>query len=300
MAIKPYLQLVRLPNLFTAAADPLAGWLLATGTLADPGRWVPLVAASVLIYAGGIVLNDVFDVEIDRRERPNRPLPSGRVPFRLAAWFGGLALVGGPIVAALSGSIASAAVALVLALCVLAYDGGMKRTWFGPVFMGACRSLNLTLGFSQVDFLGGAYAWVLAGSFGLFVLGVTVISRSEVETGRRWGVALGVAVQFVALAIFRCGFANFAFDNYGIRSRGAQDGAVMVWLVVLFLVMMAGYRAVRYSTPELIQRAVKTGVLSLVWLDVAAVASIGQPPLALAVAALWVPAFLLGRWLYST
>ena len=39
MAIKPYLQLVRLPNLFTAAADPLAGWLLVRGSLDEPGRW---------------------------------------------------------------------------------------------------------------------------------------------------------------------------------------------------------------------------------------------------------------------
>ena len=300
MAIKPYLQLVRLPNLFTAAADPLAGWLLATGTPADPGRWVPLVVASVLVYAGGIVLNDVFDVEIDRRERPGRPLPSGRVPFRPAAWFGGLALASGPIVAALSGSTASAAVAGVLALCVLAYDGGMKRTWFGPVFMGACRSLNLLLGFSQVDSLGGTYAWVLAGSFGLFVLGVTVISRSEVEAGQRWGIALGVAVQVVAICGFRIGFANLAFDRYGIRPNSSRDGALLVWLVVFFVVIMAGYRAIRHFNPEFTQRAVKTGVLSLVWLDVAAVASIDRPPLALAVAALWVPAFLLGRWLYST
>ncbi len=35
--VKPFLQLVRLPNLFTAAADPLAGWLLAGGSLAAPG-----------------------------------------------------------------------------------------------------------------------------------------------------------------------------------------------------------------------------------------------------------------------
>ena len=27
-----------------------------------------------------MVLNDVFDYDIDRAERPKRPLPSGRVP----------------------------------------------------------------------------------------------------------------------------------------------------------------------------------------------------------------------------
>ena len=36
MAMKPYLQLVRLPNVFTAAADSLAGWLLVGGSLDSP------------------------------------------------------------------------------------------------------------------------------------------------------------------------------------------------------------------------------------------------------------------------
>src|SRR5665213_993065 len=112
MAIKPYLQLVRLPNLFTAAADSLAGWLLARGSLEEPGRWLPLVLASVAIYAGGIVLNDVFDFEVDLVERPGRPLPSGKVSRRFAAWFGGIAMAIGPGLAALSGSMSSLVVAM--------------------------------------------------------------------------------------------------------------------------------------------------------------------------------------------
>ncbi len=78
--IRPWLQLIRLPNVVTAAADSLAGWLLATGSLGEPWRWLPLVVSSMVLYASGTMLNDVFDFEIDRLERPGRPLPSGRVP----------------------------------------------------------------------------------------------------------------------------------------------------------------------------------------------------------------------------
>jgi len=301
MAIKSYLQLVRLPNLFTAAADPLAGWLVATGSLAAPGRWVPLVAASVLIYAGGIVLNDVFDIEIDRGERPNRPLPAGRVSFRLAAWSGGLMLGCGPIVAALSGSWTSALVAGLLALCVLAYDGGLKRTWVGPVAMGACRSLNLLLGLSQLPDLGGRYAWIVAGCYGLFVVGVTIISRSEVETGRQNGIVAGMNLQWVALAIFWVSSGNLAFQLHGSRAYDlAHAWGSLVWVVVLGAVLRADVAAVRDPTPERTQRAVKTGVLALVWIDVALVAMVTGIVPGLVVAALWVPAFLLARWLYAT
>ena len=271
---------------------------MAHGSLDQPRRWVPLVVASVLIYAGGIVLNDVFDVEIDRRERPGRPLPSGRVPFGLAAWFGAVALASGPLVALLSGSATSGVVAAVLALTVLAYDGGMKRTWIGPFCMGACRSGNLLLGFSQLPEIGGLYAWGMAALFGLFVAGVTWISRSEVESGRIRGIILGFMLEVSGIV----GLAVVAF----LLSRALDQTqrfplvGLVLWLFLFQVVSRATVRAIREPIPATIQRAVKTGVLALVWVDVALVASIREPAQALVVAALWVPAFVLGRWLYST
>src|SRR5271167_1422843 len=124
--ITAYLQLIRLPNVVTAAADSLTGWLLVTGTLAEPRRWLPLVAASMVLYASGTALNDVFDFEVDRAERPNRPLPSGQVSRRTAAWLGGLGLFAGPALACMSGSAAGGIVAVVLAFCILGYDAGIK------------------------------------------------------------------------------------------------------------------------------------------------------------------------------
>ena len=73
---------------FTAVADICLGWLgaLATGT---PGeRWpifVALLGSSACLYSAGMVWNDFFDIEQDRRERPFRPLPSGRITRRAAA-----------------------------------------------------------------------------------------------------------------------------------------------------------------------------------------------------------------------
>lgn len=298
MAIKPYLQLVRLPNLFTAAADPLAGWVVATGGLAAPERWGWLVAASVLIYAGGIVLNDVFDINIDRAERPGRPLPSGRVPLGLAAAFGGLALALGPVAAYFSGLPMAPRVAAILAATVLVYDGPGKRTPLGPALMGACRSLNLLLGFGAIPDLGGWLAWSLAVAFGLFVVGVTVISRSEVAAGSNRGVIAGLVIQLAALIglgliaarLFRLLDQTQAFPLVG----------VVLFLLLFQVIARVGKRAAADPTPALVQRAVKTGVLSLVWLDVATVATARDPWSALAIAALWVPAFVIGRWLYTT
>src|SRR5579883_2424802 len=101
--IAAYLRLIRLPNVLTAAADSLAGWLLAGGSLAEPGRWLPLTAASMALYASGTALNDVFDLEVDRAERPGRPLPSGQVSIGVATGLGALGLLLGPALALASG-----------------------------------------------------------------------------------------------------------------------------------------------------------------------------------------------------
>ena len=96
--IPAYLQLVRLPNVVTAAADSLAGWLLVTGSLAAPAMASAACGLDGPLRVGDM-LNDVFDFEIDRSERPDRPLPSGRVSKRTAAWFGGIGLTLGPCLA---------------------------------------------------------------------------------------------------------------------------------------------------------------------------------------------------------
>ena len=302
MTLKPYLQLVRLPNVCTAAADSRAGWLVVRGSFDEPRRWAPLLAASMAIYAAGIALNDVFDAEIDRVERPGRPLPSGAISRRFAAVLGGVLLATGPGLAALSGSATSLGVAGLLAACVLAYDAGIKRTVVGPIVMGACRGLNVLLGASQAPGLGGPTAWLFAGSLALFVMGLTWVSRSEAETGRAGGAIAGMALQDLAIL----GLVGVVLGVAGEMPRGPSgrpivplEGLAAIVLVAL-LVNLADGRAIREPTPATLQRAVKLGVLSLVWLDFGVVAALRGPSLAMAIAALWVPAFLLGRWLYST
>ena len=296
-----WLQLVRLPNVVTAAADSLAGWLLVTGTLYGPGRWIWLTTASMVLYAAGTALNDVFDFEVDRAERPKRPLPSGQVSRRTAGWFGALGLLIGPALALASGSLASGAVAVALSLCILSYDAGMKHTRIGPLFMGACRGLNLLLGMSHAPALGGEAAWLVALAYALFVTGITIISRSEVSGGNRRGLVAGVIAQDLALLGL---IATAMFPRAFPRP---DPGRSIVWflgLLVLattgFIVDLSAWRAFATPTPGFIQKHIKTSLLSLIWLHVGIVAAVrGWEPAAI-VAAFWLPAFILGRWLYST
>lgn len=297
----PLLQLIRLPNVLTAAADSLAGWLLGGGSLGEAGRWAPLAIASMVLYAAGMALNDVFDAEIDRQERPGRPIPSGRVSRSFAGGLGAIGLVVGPLVAWLSGSFTSLIVAGVLAAVILAYDAGLKRTVLGPGVMGACRGLNLLLGLTHVPALGGPVTWLAAAMYGLFVCGITWISRSETESGRTGNLLVGLTVQDLALiGLMAAALQPGKYPNpLPGRPLIPLEGLLVLALVAL-AVNLAATRAIYQPVPAVIQKTVKTGILALVWIDVGLVAAVRGPQAAAAIAGLWVPAYLLGRWLYST
>jgi 4-hydroxybenzoate polyprenyltransferase len=303
MRWKPWLQLVRLPNLFTAVADSLAGWWLVEGSLRSPGRWLPLTLASLATYAGGVVLNDVFDYKVDLDERPTRPLPSGQVRRSTAAWLGVVLVLLGPALAALSGTRHGLAVATVLTACVIAYDAGLKRTVLGPVVMGACRGLNLLLGMSHSPLLGGPSGWLAAGSYALFVAGITWVSRSEVRPGPGTspGIAAGVTLQNLALlGLVAAAVHPESFDPPAPGNPVWIGAGLTELLVVAFLVNQRSVGALRAPTDALVQSAVKTAILALVWLHVGLLLAVRGPVAAVSVAWLWFPAALAGRWVYST
>ncbi len=75
--VTAWLQLLRLPNVFTAAADVTMGFLVTQRGLEPQLDFAMLVVASCLLYLSGMVLNDVFDAEVDAPSGPSdRFLPA--------------------------------------------------------------------------------------------------------------------------------------------------------------------------------------------------------------------------------
>ena len=165
------MRLSRLPNVFTAMADIAMGFLFVHPQLEPLSTFLFLLVASSCLYTAGMVLNDVYDVEQDRRERPERPLPSGQIDVRWARKLGYGLLAIGVIAACVAGvrdwrlntpgafdPWRAGAVGLLLATCVVLYDAGLKRTFVGPVVMGSCRFFNVLLGMSTAWLTNAAKA----------------------------------------------------------------------------------------------------------------------------------------------
>lgn len=184
-ALRTWLQLLRAPNLFTVPGDPLAGFLLATGGSFD-WRLGAAMLASICFYSHGLLLNDLADLDEDRRERPERPLPSG------AARAGVVWTVAGLLAIAALGLCLAAGLfpfvfGLALLVCVIAYNLWTKRiAVLGAVNMGLCRGLSLLLGaafaapgpnVNQIPLL----AFLAAGGTTLYIAAITNVARHETQ-----------------------------------------------------------------------------------------------------------------------
>jgi 4-hydroxybenzoate polyprenyltransferase len=142
---RPWLQLIRVAALPTALADVWLGAAVAGFLLTWQAALVSL--ASLCLYAAGMVLNDVADVDTDRRDNPARPLPA-RTIAPCAARIAGFALLATGTAVAFAVRVETGLVAAFVALLVLLYDFATKSTPFGPVNMGLCRAANVAIGLS--------------------------------------------------------------------------------------------------------------------------------------------------------
>ncbi|MFG2168477.1 SCO3242 family prenyltransferase [Micromonospora chersina] len=138
-------ELVRAPAALSVPGDVLSG-AAAAGVL--DRRTPALAGASVLLYWAGMAANDWADRRLDAVERPERPIPSGRI--RPATAFGVAAglTAAGLAVAGAAGGRRATAVAVPLAATIWGYDLLAKNTAAGPAVMAACRGLDVLLGAS--------------------------------------------------------------------------------------------------------------------------------------------------------
>ena len=147
MKLRVGLRLGRVSNLPTVWTNILTGMVLA-GVSFEIRDLLILMLAGSSFYVGGMYLNDAFDAEIDQRERPERPIPSGQVTARTVFAFGFAMLLGGIGLLAVLGVFLqgvpgwpTVGTGLLLAFTVLIYDAYHKTNPFSPLLMGICRIL---------------------------------------------------------------------------------------------------------------------------------------------------------------
>ena len=174
-SLRSYTQLLRLPNVFTAIADPLAGWFFIGGG-APAWHVAMLVAASACLYTAGIVFNDCFDYRLDCQERPERHLPRGDIKLRTAWTLAATLMLTGLVCAAIVSPVALG-IATFIAGMIFFYNAWANRfALLGPLALGACRFANFLLGMRCCP----PRLWYAPAILGVYVAVLTYIARNEV------------------------------------------------------------------------------------------------------------------------
>ncbi|KQX14908.1 hypothetical protein ASC82_06515 [Streptomyces sp. Root431] len=275
------LELVRAPAALTVPGDILAGAAAAGRPLR--GSTASLAAASVCLYWSGMALNDYADRDVDAKERPGRPIPSGRVTPRTALAVATALTGAGLALAATAGGRRALGVAVPLAATVWAYDLRLKDTPYGPAAMAAARGLDVLMGAGAGAGAGtgagtgtgtGTGAWRRALPAALTVAGhtyaLTTVSRKEVE-GATASLPAAALATSVALSL-----TTAASTPAGTgRARRATTTALLGGY--LAAAGPAQLQAVARPDAARLQRVVAAGIHALVPLQAALAARHGSP-----------------------
>ncbi len=275
--LKPWIQIIRPSNVLTAISDVLAGVAIAClflhHDLPEVNNLILITISSMLLYTGGIVFNDVFDAALDQVERPERPIPSGRIKKSSAAILGAVAFAIGCALAFLV-NVSAFSISLAIVLMCLLYNGKAKHHFIaGPIVMGTCRGLNLLLGMALLP--ASLEYWYIAIVPIIYIASVTNISRGEVYGNNK--TAMLVSIGLYAIVILTLLYFTFVSKNY-----------LAIIFILFFTLMIARplFKALKSLDPMDVRKAVKFGVLALILMNASWIAISGFWILALAVCAI--------------
>ncbi len=282
---------MRLEQVPTAAADSAAGAVIALHVLGLEQSLAAgaVIGASLLLYAGGMVFNDLAHVERDRNLHPDRPLPSGAVSPSAAFLLGAVLFLLGLISAAVAG-LSALVVAAAVASGILLYNYvAAPHSFFGPILMALLRSGNFILGLSAAGLAGVQWqpGIILSGFVGMHILFVTLISvleESPQDTFFLKAYAVGDAITLVALSVFLLILPHGA----GLRWWMMATGFVPI-LVYGGWLYQGVNTALGQPAASTIGRVVGTGVQGLILIHATIVAVLGQPLKGAALLLLFIP-----------
>ncbi|MEX2347310.1 MAG: UbiA-like protein EboC [Balneolaceae bacterium] len=263
--IRASLELMRPANIVTAFADILAGFaavggfilISESGLVVSPSGLMWLLLSTFGLYGGGVVFNDVFDAELDAKERPERAIPSGRISKQGASFLGAVLYAIG-MSAAFQVNSAAFVISSAIVLCTLIYDAKAKHSvvW-GPFFMGLCRGGNLLLGCSIIPLML-PQVWFLAFIPVIYIASITLVSQGEVTGGNRYHghIAVGM-ISLVTVGLLYLSVIP-AFELLP---------SIPFLLLFVGMVFPPFISAARKPDASHIKQAVKRGVISLVLIN---------------------------------
>ena len=210
-AWRAYVDLARPFTLVAPALGFVSGALTAVGA-APREPWSPSLlvapligsAMAAVLNAGNNALNQIYDLEIDRINKPKRPLPSGRLTNAQVWWFTNVTYAVALVLAWLvapAGRHECFWLVAVAVVCTYIYSVPPMRTkrlgiWANVTIAIPRGVLLKVAGWSSVKTIAGLEPWYIGAIFGLFLLGATTTKDFADMDGDRRGGCRTLPIQY--------------------------------------------------------------------------------------------------------
>jgi len=232
-----------------------------------------------------MTLNDYFDYKIDVKERPNRPLPSGKIPKLHALYIGFCFLILANLISAFVG-LESVIVTTIMTILIITYNVKSKKiSKLGVVNLAVIRFLNVVLGGTAIGF--NQELFVIAIPIGILVSAISIFAKIESANYFKnieiFNVILVIGAIIAVIII--------TFDGNLIH---------YVFIILFSASIFIPFFGYRKKTPEHIQKKVTFQLLSITLLDAAIISAFSEELFAIIAAALYIPAYFTLYKIYLT
>ena len=283
--IRQYFQLVRFPGIFTAFTNVLLGYFVVQGDTFGLHLLGPLLATSGCLFLAGMSLNDYFDKKIDKKERPERPIPSGKILPKNALFLGIIFLIIANIFSIFVG-FETVIVTIVMSLLIFSYDFKIKNfPVIGILTLSSVRFLNVILGTSIAFNLEIVY---IAIPLAIFVTGISIFARTEGLSYSRKSEMLNLV--FILSTIVTT--IIIILDKITI----VQLGFLGLFIVSVFF----PYAIFKDKTVKSVRKKISYQLLAITILDATIISAFAELSYAVIAILLYFPAYFLIKKLYVT
>ncbi|MFH1240438.1 MAG: UbiA family prenyltransferase [Candidatus Diapherotrites archaeon] len=234
-----------------AAFGAFVGYSIAAGTIEFNFIVLFAMLAALLVSAGGMVINDYFDRDVDKSLRPERPIPSKKIHASTALMLAVFLFVSGNAFAALINP-QTLAIAFLFSLLLIHYSASWREyKYIGNWIVAAATGFTIIF---------GAAAFELTLTVLLFAL-VAMLTNVSREIGKDFDdlkndfgfkktlpmilpekIVVSMITSFLVIAIILV-YVPFVFYSYG----NLLSIAIVTFANVLFLFSLVMLYSKNYS-----------------------------------------------------
>jgi len=229
-----------------------------------------------------MILNDYFDYKVDLMERPERPIPSKKIPRKTALFLVIIFFIAANLSAAVIG-IESITVSLIMTVLIIIYNFKAKKIpVVGIINLSSIRFLNIVLGFSitTLNFEIIHYAIPLA----LFVAGISILAKNEIKPTVQNKI---FNIIFILISIIFT--VTLIIQNYNIFS-------ILFLFIFSAVILIPIFRNKFHNIPKIITMQ----LLAITLLDATIVSLGAEIIFVIITASLFIPGYIISKRLYVT